>query len=452
MTTVEPHAGAEGLGGEKGIGGAGECQIGKADAGVADGDGDLGVVMAGLDGEPAALGHGFHGVADQVDQHLAELVLIHPEGRVGFRQDQFLDNMLFLQGIIKHDQRFADQRIERMPLPDREILLDKAEQLLKGCLDPCCFTDDHVEKFEPLRLFGFPGQQTRRAADGGDRVADVVHQLRGHVAQGRETFRLDQEVLVLFQLIGHGFQLLDFLLHGHVQVAVLDGQAGLGGKTLQCLDQFIGNGLAGDKMVGDDHPQGAAGRVQGDNDKGVLIEEVEQFRRHRILAFSVRYQDGLPAAGGPDQDVFAVLGTDLKGTGDDIDLGIRVQAAFLDVVDEDVDPQVLLLHLPPDAAGLVPAAGTDGDLALQGVAAFVEQGQEGPVEAKPLVRGDADENRLQDFVELHHGQVGGVHFHGQFVQEVDPEVGLFDLALIEAVVDGQASFFQDLAHRGDRTR
>ena len=45
-------------------------------------------------------------------------------------------------------------------------------------------------------------------------------------------------------------------------------------------------------------------------------------------------------------------------------------------------------------------------------------------------------------------RIGGVHFHGQFVQQVDPEVGLFDLALVAAVVDGEASFFEDLADGG----
>src|SRR3989338_369136 len=83
---AQAGAPAGGLGGEEGVVDLAQVLRGDADAGVADLDLDAAVVVAGADGELAALRHGVAGVDQQVQEDLLELAGVAADDRQGLVQ------------------------------------------------------------------------------------------------------------------------------------------------------------------------------------------------------------------------------------------------------------------------------------------------------------------------------------------------------------------------------
>ena len=385
-----------------------------------------------------------------MDQGLLDQFRIDLHLGVGFRQTQHSPDALFLHAAEMEQQAFVDQRAEPHPPAHRLDPVHETEQILEDLFDFFRLAGHHFKKLQPVPVVRFARQQPGGAADGSDRVADAVGELGGHVAHRRVPLRLDEQVFVVFQDPGHLLQFLDFALHGHVQAAVVDGQTGLAGETLQGPHPFIQDRFAGDEVVGNDHPERTAGRIEGDHDEAVLLEQAEQLQRHGTVAPAVDHVDGAPVADRTDEQVFLVRGVHPQGVDDTVDLGIGLAGAALDLGEQVVEAHALADHVQPDAPALFAVPRTDGQPPFQGRPGLVEQGEEGAVELQSFLGGDADQDGVEDFVQLDHAQVGCVHLHGQLMRQLDAEIGLFDLALIVPVTDGQPSLFEHLAQGGEQ--
>ena len=255
----QPDPGADLLGGEKRIGGVHQVGRAAAAAGIADDNAHLLVLHQHLDHQFPALGHGLDAVAGQMHQGLLDQFRVDLHLRIDFRQAQHPPDPFFLHAAEMQQQGFVDQLTEPHSPAHRLAPVDETEQVLEDLFDFLRLPGHHLEKLQQIPVVRFPRQQSGRTADGGDRVADAVGELGGHVAHRRVPLRLDEQVLVAFQDGRHFLEFLDLFLHGHVQAAVIDGQAGLAGETLERPHPLVHDRFPGDEMVGNDHAERPAG-------------------------------------------------------------------------------------------------------------------------------------------------------------------------------------------------
>ena len=106
------HSRTESLGGEKGVGRPVENLIRQACSSVPDYDFYLMLIISGGDEQSPSSGHGLDRISDQVNQQLADLVLIPEKGGVRIWEDELMLDVLFLHDIIEQDHRFLNQRVK----------------------------------------------------------------------------------------------------------------------------------------------------------------------------------------------------------------------------------------------------------------------------------------------------------------------------------------------------
>ena len=82
------------------------------------------------------------------------------------------------------------------------------------------------------------------------------------------------EILAFFEFLGDCFQRADFFSHGRIEVTVFYGQACLTCKNFQGVDIFSGNRRPGNKVVDYHDAQSPARRIEWDDGKRALPEDV----------------------------------------------------------------------------------------------------------------------------------------------------------------------------------
>ena len=137
-------------------------------------------------------------------------------------------------------------------------------------------------------------------------------QLRRHVADCGVTPRIHQHFLVFVQFSGHRFQLGHLVLHGLVQAAVFDSQAGLAEEALQGVQLFSSDRMVGDEVVHNDNAQRTLRRKERGNDKAVFLQQPDQILWHRVFGLTVPHHKNAAFAQGPQRQMLACAGIDLE--------------------------------------------------------------------------------------------------------------------------------------------
>ena len=200
---------ARSLGGEQGLEDACPDIGGHADAGVADGQQDIGAGagviglgigfverdIVGHDGEPAAFGHGVAGVDGQVQDHLLHLPRIDLDrfqcrGEDGGQQDVVADQAAqHLLRVAHSDVEVEDLRLHRLLAAERQQL---AGQRLGALARLANLADQFLGRFVK-RLTA--QQDFAVAEDDGEEIVEIVSDAAGELAEQLH-FLGDEELLL----------------------------------------------------------------------------------------------------------------------------------------------------------------------------------------------------------------------------------------------------------------
>ena len=197
----EPEAGSVGSSREEGVEDAVLDRVGYACARVGDVDRGRCDALRPLpeaERDHAALGHGLHGVDQQVEQHLLDLALVALDHqRLAGRLERQVDLVL---GHLESDQqeRVVDDlrqvaaRVQvRGGLGEAEDPGDDALQLVE-------LLADHPHVGLPrIALLEVQAEPPVQQLEHGQRVADLVGNLRGEEPQGRQALAFSQGFLAL---------------------------------------------------------------------------------------------------------------------------------------------------------------------------------------------------------------------------------------------------------------